>query len=144
MRVFVASSWRNERQPDVVAILKGAGHDVYDFHNPPESAGFAWANIDYHWQTWTPSQYVDALQHDDAIAAFESDMDGLEEADAVVMVQPCGVSAALELGYAVGAGKHTAVLFSPGEPDLMLKMAGRLCLTIDELIDHLHEIEEGA
>ncbi len=31
MKVYIASSWRNEYQPTVVARLREAGHDVYDF-----------------------------------------------------------------------------------------------------------------
>lgn len=31
MRVYVATSWRNEFQPGVVAALREDGHEVYDF-----------------------------------------------------------------------------------------------------------------
>ena len=34
-KIYVASSWRNEYYPEVVAKLREAGHDVYDFRNPP-------------------------------------------------------------------------------------------------------------
>ena len=30
MKVYVASSWRNERQQEIVRALREAGHDVYD------------------------------------------------------------------------------------------------------------------
>ena len=33
--IYVASSWRNEYYPEVVAKLREAGHDVFDFRNPP-------------------------------------------------------------------------------------------------------------
>jgi len=33
LRVYVASSWRNEFQPGVVAVLKADGHEVYDFRD---------------------------------------------------------------------------------------------------------------
>ena len=36
-RIYVASSWRNEYYPEVVAKLREAGHDVYDFHNDIEA-----------------------------------------------------------------------------------------------------------
>lgn len=32
MKVYVASSWRNEHQQGVVKLLRDAGHEVYDFH----------------------------------------------------------------------------------------------------------------
>jgi hypothetical protein len=46
MKLYVASSWRNARQPEVVARLREAGHEVYDFRNPaPGNTGFMkWAD----------------------------------------------------------------------------------------------------
>ena len=68
-------------------------------------------------------------------------MAALRDCDACVMVQPCGRSAALELGWAAGAGKATLVLLSDVEPELMLKMADYFCLDIPEVIDTLESIE---
>ncbi|HEX5368340.1 MAG TPA: hypothetical protein VFY10_02895, partial [Dehalococcoidia bacterium] len=62
MRVFVSSSWRNERQPAVVSALHDAGHEVYDFRHPDtDVAGFTWADIDAGWRDWTPKQFRDSL-----------------------------------------------------------------------------------
>ena len=36
-KIYVASSWRNPYQPEVVAALKKAGHEVYDFRNPKDN-----------------------------------------------------------------------------------------------------------
>jgi len=69
MRVYVASSWRNSYQPDVVRLLRACGHDVYDFRNPSGGTGFAWSQIDPNWQEWTTEQYAEALQHDVAVGA---------------------------------------------------------------------------
>lgn len=42
-RIYVASSWRNPIQPEVVRHLREAGHEVYDFRNPaPGQEGFSW------------------------------------------------------------------------------------------------------
>ena len=30
-KIYLASSWRNERQPELVRTLRQAGHEVYDF-----------------------------------------------------------------------------------------------------------------
>lgn len=41
-RIYVASSWRNPTQPDVVATLRAAGHEVHNLRNPaPESSVWA-------------------------------------------------------------------------------------------------------
>lgn len=45
--IYVASSWRNSYYPDVVDRLRGEGHKVYDFRNPPHGGGgFTWRDID--------------------------------------------------------------------------------------------------
>jgi hypothetical protein len=56
-----------------------------------------------------------------------------------VLVQPCGASAHLEFGWAVGAGKRTAVLLSDSDfrPDLMLKMADYLAPNLFNLLGWL-------
>lgn len=42
-KIYVASSWRNEYYPEVVEKLREAGHDVYDFRNPPSGdPGVKW------------------------------------------------------------------------------------------------------
>ena len=117
MRIYVASSWRNPWQPGVVKMLRKAQHEVYDFREPtPGEKGFAWSDIDPEWQEWRPDVYRQALAHPIAEHGFERDMTALRDCDACVLVLPCGNSANLELGYAVGAGKKTAALFPYGVP----------------------------
>jgi hypothetical protein len=110
--IYVASSWRNVWQPGVVRLLREHGHEVYDFKNPrPGDNGFHWSEIDPDWKDWNPKRYREALKDPIAEGGFKSDMDALRAADTCVLVQPCGTSAHLELGWACGAGKRTAVLF---------------------------------
>lgn len=124
-RIYVASSWRNVHQPEVVTELRKAGHLVYDFRNPPGSSDFSWREVDPNWQNWDFKSYVEGLDHPIAQQGFESDMTALSSCDACILVLPCGRSAHLELGWAVGASKHTAIYHPPGisvEPELMAKM----------------------
>lgn len=149
-RIYLASSWRNPQQPDVVVALRMAGHEVYDFRNPDvqgppggRGRGFGWGEIDPMWQTWTPEQFRDALEHETADAGFWSDANAMEWADTFVLLQPCGRSAHLELGWACGRpDKTTIVLLAPRqEPELMLKFADHICLDLDEVIQVLTENE---
>lgn len=138
MNVYVASSWRNGNQPQVVSALRAAGHEVYDFKNPlPGDNGFHWTEVDGDWKQWTPERFRAALDHPIAQAGYKKDMDALESCEVCVLVMPCGRSAHLEAGYAIGAGKPTAILLASGEPELMYKMA-RICLTLDEVIDFVN------
>jgi len=135
MKIYVASSWRNDHQPAVVSDLREAGHDVYDFRHPREGDnGFHWSEIDPSWITWTRAEYRDALHHPVAQAGYVKDLAAMEWADAFVLVQPCGRSAHLELGWACGRGKRTIILLADGEPELMAKMADHICCDIDEVI----------
>ena len=148
MRIYVASSWRNERQPFVVQRLRDEGFEVYDFRNPKEHAhegdeGFHWSDIDPEWIKWTPEQFVAALNHPLATAGFKSDMDAIASAEALVLVMPCGRSAHLEMGYAAGGGIPTVILMADGEPELMYKMATAFAIDLDGMVHSLKGFESG-
>lgn len=89
-KIYVASSWRCARQPEVVQALRQAGHEVYDFKNPPNRSGFSWGDIDPAWKQWSAAKFREGIEHPLAKAGFEEDMTALREADACVLVLPCG------------------------------------------------------
>ena len=127
MKIYVASSWRNPFQSEVVTICRELGHVVYDFRNPaPGDNGFHWSEIDPNkdWKTWDTAEYLLALKHPVAQAGFDADFNAMKWADMMVLVSPCGRSAHLEMGWAVGAGKKTVYVLSAEdfEPELMVKM----------------------
>jgi hypothetical protein len=140
--IYVASSWRNKQQPLVVQTLREAGHEVYDFKNPPDASGFKWSDIDPEWEAWTNDQYTSSLEHPLAEKGFKADFDAMAWADAVVLVLPCGRSAHLELGWGVGSGKKTCVLLSPGamDPELMVKMCDHIALDVDSVLEWLESL----
>lgn len=148
--IYVASSWRNTRQPDVVRILRALDTDVYDFRNPSEATGFSWREVkpDYDGpahagevrqkgEDWvSASEYLAMVHHDRAQSGFKSDMDALRDCDSCIMVLPCGKSAHLELGWAIGAGKRTAILLEdPIEPELMYLAADHLISDLGGLVE---------
>lgn len=137
-RVYVAASWRTLIHPYVVQELRIAGFEVYDFRSPtPDNKGFHWSEIDANWQNWTPIEFRDALEHPLAINGFKHDIEALRRCHACVLALPCGRSAHLELGYAAGLGKKTAVLLNSSEPELMYKICDKLCLDVPEVVKWL-------
>ncbi len=137
MKIYVASSWRNIFQPDVVQMLGAEGHEVYDFKDPDANGGtgFHWSEIDSNWKRWTPEQFRASLSHPLAKHGFKRDFDAMAWADAFVLVMPSGRSAHLEAGWAVGAKKPLVIYLSDGEPELMYGMAGKLVTSPRGLLD---------
>lgn len=132
-KIYVASSWRNPIQQETVDILRAAGHEVYDFLNPrPGNHGFIWSEINPNWLNWTPEQFLSALYsgHPTIERGFALDKAALDWADTCVLVLPCGRSAHLEAGYAIGQGKKTIFYFhlDKFEPELMY-LLGDACVT---------------
>jgi len=136
--IYVATSWRNPLYEGVLSVLRVAGLPFYDFKHPaPGVSGFAWSEVDPHWVVWTPAEYRASLAHPRVNEAFGLDMNALKACDTLLLVLPCGRSAHLGLGYAIGTGK-TTIIYYPGdiriEPELMYKAADHLCLTMDEVL----------
>lgn len=150
--VYVASSWRNPMQPAVCAALKAAGIAHYDFRNPPGGTGFSWREVrpDYDGPThhteirdkgadWESiDTYLAMVDHPRAVEGYAADYAAMDAADTFVLVLPCGKSAHLELGWAVGSGKRTAILLEdPIEPELMYRMVDYLAPSLFDLLGWL-------
>lgn len=139
MKIYVASSWRNEYYPEVVSRLRAEGFEVYDFRNPPNGdAGFHWYDVSERWMEWTPAEYRENLEHPLAERQFANDIEAMESCDACVMVLPCGRSAHTEAGWFAGRGRRT-IAFIPErqEPELMYKIFDSVCCTMDEVVESL-------
>lgn len=140
-KIYVASSWRNEFYPSVVETLRKAGHEVYDFRNPPSGdPGFKWSNVDADYMEWTPQEYRDRLHDPKAERQFANDIEAMESCDTCVIVLPCGRSAHTEAGWFAGKGK-TVVAYIPirQEPELMYKLFTAIACTEEELLRLLDE-----
>lgn len=148
MKIYVASSWRNQIQDVIVEVLRASGFEVYDFKNPaPGDNGFGWSEIDPDWKAWTASMFRRALESKPAERGFALDMAALRACDVCVLVLPCGRSAHLELGWACGAGRRTLALVldsaGPHEPELMYKMLDSVCISVHEMLETLGRWQRG-
>ncbi len=147
MKIYVATSWKNEHQPMVVEYLELLEHEVYDSRNPPNGdPGFHWSQVsDRPRDQWDPDHWQWVLRQPRAEEGFRNDMNALRGCDICLLVLPCGRSAHLELGWACAAGKHTAIMIPPGypaEPDLMVKMTtGGLLFGMEEVRQWLDSLE---
>lgn len=134
MKIYLASSWRNPSQADVLGDLRKAGHQVYDFKNPaPGNSGFSWQQIDPSYsrgeipernsQSWSAEWMQRTLAHPVAQAGFDLDFNAMKWADVCVLLLPCGLSAHMEAAWFAGARKPVAILAPEiREPELMYKL----------------------
>lgn len=141
MRIYLASSWRHAGQPMMVRMLRNQGHEVYDFRNPePGDHGFHWSDIDPEWKMWTAEAFVNGLNHKLAVDGCAKDLSGMQSANVCVLLLPCGRSAHLEAGWFIGQGRPVYILASDDiEPELMYRLATRVCCNVDELFDALKD-----
>ena len=136
MKIYLATSWRNERYYNVKATIESAVTDaqVYDFRKD----GFRWKDSGLIDQSDT-EQYMRSLYTTVAESGFNRDMYNLDTADACVLLLPCGKSAHLEAGYAAGKGIPVAVLLSRDEfqPELMYKMSDLITFDLVKVCEWL-------
>jgi hypothetical protein len=144
MKVYVASSWRNAKQPHIVALLRSAGHEVYDYKNPARGVkGFSWSDADPGLKNNGPRYFASKLDENEvALAGFRRDRDALNWCDVCVLVLPCGRSAHLEAGYACGQGKKVLFMLDEDgwEPELMYLLGSGFCITDQDLLVALRHI----
>lgn len=143
MNIYVATSWRNESQQRIVALLRGVGHEVYDFQNPaPGVGGFSWGDIDPGWKGWSTEEFRAGLCHPLARDGFARDISAISLCDALVLVRPCGSSSHLEAVLAKGIGKPVVVRSGGSEPELMYAMFDAICADDGELLVALDVISK--
>ncbi len=122
MKIYVASSWRNVFQSEMVELLRAKGYPTYDFRNPATGGpvhedtptqGFSWRECDPNYRPGDLEAYKRMLQHHRAIQGFNADFAAMKWADACVLVMPSGRSAHIEAGWMAGAGKKLVVYHPP-------------------------------
>jgi len=153
MRIYIASSWKNAEDVRWLADeLRSRGHKVFDFTNHEHRedgldtfvfGAKEWA--EYSGESPDAIEYKDFLTWEPTKRAFASDKAGIDWADCVIMLLPCGRSSHLEAGYAVGCGKPLYIFgdLPFGEFDAMYGFASR-CFWKQEfflLMDELQEAE---
>ena len=138
-KIYIASSWRNQHYESVVNRLREAGHEVYDFRNPPQgTGGFHWSDVDADYMNWNVSQYREGLKSQKAEQQFANDIEALTWADTCLLVLPCVRSAHTEAGWMAGAGKKVIVYIPEmQEAELMYKLFDFVSGDLNEIIGYL-------
>lgn len=135
MKLYLIGSLRNADIPALAAILRQAGHEVFDdwFSAGPEA--------DDYWRDYEKARghsYLEALRGYAAGHVFDFDRKHLAECDGAVLALPAGKSGHLEMGWCLGQGKPGHILLdSPDRWDVMYKFATGVHDTIESLLGAL-------
>lgn len=139
MRIYLASSWKNE---DLVQIwadeLRNMGHKVDAFVDS-KSGRYV-----FHFsEIGDPSKLdcINFLEDSRAQKAFAEDKKWLDWCECCLLLLPAGKSAHLEAGYAKGKGKHLVIWqynFPKGEFDVMYGFADLISSDPIEIIKYLN------
>lgn len=131
MKLYVASSWKNPHYEAVLKHLRDVGHEPLDWRQ----GGFGWRQTGIAQEDMTARQYRDeVLKHEAAARGFGNDFAKMQEADACVLLLPCGRSAHLEAGWFWGHGKPLHIYIPHFDtPELMYLGADTISFDLDEL-----------
>ncbi len=89
LKIYLASSWRNNKQPETIKHLRDHGYKVYDFRNPISgNHGFHWSDMSDNWKHWDKKTFRDNLTHPIAIDGFKLDFNAMQQSDICVMLMP--------------------------------------------------------
>ena len=128
MKIYIASSWQNPYLDDIVSILRDRNHEVHDFRGagatqpaPPPFPGAAGSGGN---QLEGPDGGLDSvmsyLHLTSTQTSYQRQCAALVDAEVLLCVLPCGRSAHVELGMALGLSIPVVLLVHDGiEPDLM-------------------------
>lgn len=141
MKIYVASSWKNEKLvKSIAAYLRDQDFEVDDFTDNTRD------RFVFHYSELGKLEELDAvtfLEDERSKRAFEEDKKWIDWSDAVVLILPAGRSAHLEAGYAKGKGKLLIILsvgaFPKGEFDVMYGFADLLTTKPPEVAKFLKE-----
>lgn len=115
MRIYIASSWKNQHAVEMLTtLLRDAGHDVKSF---VECAicDEGRSNLRFDFEEW--------INSDDGARKFRYDTEGAMHSDLVVYIGPSGIDAWAEVGVAFASGVPVLGLHAKGEQaGLMRKM----------------------
>lgn len=109
MKYFIASRWRNRAILDpLVEQIRSKGHEVYYFIEKTIMLGARDLDPEEYMKQF--EAITDWRNNTHCKQVFEEDLDGLKNADVIVLVLPAGKSAHMEAGIAYGLGKKCVLV----------------------------------
>ncbi|HVO28800.1 MAG TPA: hypothetical protein VMT81_02345 [Candidatus Paceibacterota bacterium] len=136
MRFFIASPWRNRTAVEqLTEELTKRGYDAYSYL---QSGANLSTGISIEEELKTFSSAMVNWENDQNIKKiFDSELDGLKQSDAVILLEPAGRSSLLEAGIGYGMGKEIIVIGVVERPEVFYLIAQHFYRDTDEFLGSL-------
>lgn len=135
MKYFIASRWASMKQIQVLTEnLTTLGHEVFSFVS--DKRNFVTQNelqkprvLFEKTENWEKNPEVRKV--------YEHDLEGLRQADTVILLLPAGVNSHIEAGIAFGLGKHLVLIGEPETVETHYLIFDEFYKTIEEYVASL-------
>ncbi len=128
MKIYIASSWKNEHGVQMLTkLLRNKGHEVISWVENNYGENHNHVTKKFSFEEWVNSSEADQ--------SFKFDTDGATKSDLVIYYAPSGKDACAEIGAAWGSGVPIIGLAAKGEDlGLMRKMMKVWVSTIEQVL----------
>jgi len=117
----VISSYRNrDSVVRLVQALRDHGYSCYNFCDEPSDPLNPDAHPEEQMKVFEAKQNFYDDPHFQKL--FMRDLDGLKNAECVILLLPCGLAAHMEAGIAYGLGKRVVMIGKPAKPETLYLM----------------------
>ncbi len=117
----VISSYRNKDKVEhLVGEIRKRGYTCYNFCDVPADLNNRDAHPEEQMKVFEAKKDFHNDEHFKKL--FKRDLAGLKNAEKVILLQPCGLSAHMEAGIAFGLGKPLIMVGEPIKPESLYLM----------------------
>lgn len=139
MKFFIAAPWRSKEMVEgLVEELTKRGYENYSFLQNGANLMSGQSIVD------ELKMFSEAMQNwqdnADIKKVFDSELVGLKESDAVLMLEPAGHSSLIEAGIGYGLGKRIFVIGTVEKPEVFYLISEKLYPDIPSFLNDLTAI----
>lgn len=142
MKIYIASSWKNQHAVEMLtALLREQGHEILSFveNNHGENPNSATNEKAYE----KPVPFEQWVWSEDGTRSFEYDTRGATESDLVIYIGPSGTDAWAEVGAAWARGVPILGLWAKGEQSGLMRRMVEWFDNYRDLLDMLAQLNHA-
>jgi hypothetical protein len=135
---FIATRWRNRDVAlPLIRMLRAKDKTVYTCFESPQSTERIKENPEVAMQKFEATNNWG--QDEEINAIFQTDMQGLRESEALIMLLPAGKSSHIEAGAAYGMGKKCILIGEQKEAESLYLIFSEFYDSIDDFIKSIRK-----